>query len=223
MIEECLVVEIRIRGDGCPLADATAAAGADLEAAPPLLRPDGFALVRASTPVATEAALTAALDGDDRVRYLHRARGADAATYRFLSLAPCVVHDLTDAGLLVEALRYRDGEAHITGSVVGSTVLQGVLEAAGDRIGVSIERIHPLGPEVSGSPERRFDLTPAQEEALAVAHELGYFSVPRGATAGEVADRLGISKSAFLERLRRGQAGLVGQAVGEFERDGVAD
>ncbi|MFP4628968.1 MAG: helix-turn-helix domain-containing protein [Halobacteriales archaeon] len=211
MIEECLVVEIGIRGDGCPLSDATAATDATVETAPPLLRRDGYALVRATTP--RDADLTAALEGDDRVRYLHRARGAEAATYRFLSLEPCVVHDLTDAGLLVEGLRYRDGAARISGSVVGTEVLQGVLEAAGDRVGVTIERINPLGPEVAGSPARRFDLTPAQEAALLAALEAGYFEVPKAATAAAVAETLDISPSAFLERLRRGQANLVRQAL----------
>jgi predicted DNA binding protein len=40
---------------------------------------------------------------------------------------------------------------------------------------------------------------------------MGYFSVPRETTASEVAAELGISKSAFLERLRRGQDGLFAQ------------
>jgi predicted DNA binding protein len=43
---------------------------------------------------------------------------------------------------------------------------------------------------------------------------MGYFAVPRESTATEVADEIGISKSAFLERLRRGQAGLFRQLFG---------
>lgn len=46
-------------------------------------------------------------------------------------------------------------------------------------------------------------LTSAQREALVAALEMGYFEVPREATAGDVAERLGITKQAVSERLRR--------------------
>ena len=46
-------------------------------------------------------------------------------------------------------------------------------------------------------------LTEKQEELLAVAHEEGYFDVPRGISQDELADRLGVSKSAVSQRLRR--------------------
>lgn len=213
MIEECLVVEIRVDGDACPLADATAATGATVEAAPPVFRRDGNALLRFSVTHADEGSLAEVLEADDRIRYLHRASGAEVATYRCLSHDPCVVHDLADVGLLVEAIRYSAGEEYLTGSVVGTAVLEGVLEAAGAAGGVHIERINPLGAEVAGTPERQFDLTVAQEAALLAALEAGYFEIPKEATAAEVAAELSISKSAFLERLRRGQRALVDQAL----------
>lgn len=40
---------------------------------------------------------------------------------------------------------------------------------------------------------------------------MGYFEIPRKATASEVAAELEIGKSAFLERLRRGQTTLYTQ------------
>ncbi len=46
-------------------------------------------------------------------------------------------------------------------------------------------------------------LTRKQEELLSVAHEEGYFDVPRGISQDELADRLGVSKSAVSQRLRR--------------------
>jgi predicted DNA binding protein len=46
-------------------------------------------------------------------------------------------------------------------------------------------------------------LTPKQQELLAVAHEEGYFEVPRGISQDELADRLDVSKSAVSQRLRR--------------------
>ncbi|KTG11309.1 transcriptional regulator [Haloprofundus marisrubri] len=211
MREECLVVEFRVTGDDCPLAAASRATNTTIECEPPQLRGDGNVLLRFGA--ATNDELATTLDDDERLRYLHRATAEGRDTYRCLSKQPCIVHELTDVGFVAEALTYRDGEERFTGAVVGYDVLQGVLAAAGEAVGVTLERVYPLGPQAE-SAATRWDVTPAQEAALRTALEMGYFSVPKATTAAEVAERLGISKSAFLERLRRGQAGLLGQALG---------
>ncbi|MFB6193864.1 MAG: helix-turn-helix domain-containing protein [Halobaculum sp.] len=237
MIEECLVVAVRVTGDGCPLAAASRAAGVSVAAEPPSLRRDGNALLRFSaTP---DDGLAETLDADDRIRYLHRSRGGGAGRavggggsggsrssgggssggrsggaydeYRCLSLAPCVVHDLTDRGFMAESLTYDGGEGRFVGAVVGREVLGEVMEAAGDAVGVRLEQISPL--DTAGT-SGRWDLTPAQAAALRTAHRMDYFAVPKGATAEEVAGKLGIGKSAFLERLRRGQSSLFDQLFG---------
>ncbi|MFC5366221.1 helix-turn-helix domain-containing protein [Salinirubrum litoreum] len=234
MIEECLVVECRVTGDDCPLAAASREVGIRIECTPPQARADGNDLLHFSAPASDDLAAT--LDADDRIRYLHRSRGgrdgrgrhavgggeSDPAgtdptgrdDYRCLSKAPCVVHDLTNAGLVVESITYEDGAERYVGAVVGYDVLQGVLEAAGDTVGVTLERVYPLGPEEAGTPAGRWDVTPRQETAIRTALDMGYFAVPRETTASEVAEAIGISKSAFLERLRRGQAGLFRQVFG---------
>ena len=51
-------------------------------------------------------------------------------------------------------------------------------------------------------------LTAKQQELLTVAFEEGYFDVPRGISQDELADRLGVSKSAISQRLRRSIAEL---------------
>lgn len=211
MIEECLAVEFDVTGDDCPLAAATQHTSTEIECEPPQLRSDGNALLRFNAPPDDD--LAAALDADDRIRYLHRSRGSERDTYRCLSKAPCVVHTLTDAGFMAETLTYRDGEERHTGAVVGNEVLQGVMSAAGDAVGVRLRRVYPVGPEAP-TAEGRWGLTAAQAEALRAAFEMGYFAVPKDATASEVADAVGISKSAFLERLRRGQAALFGNVFG---------
>lgn len=217
MIEECLVVEFAVTGDDCPLGEATRATGAAVDCSPPLLRRDGNALLRFGADAPAEE-LAAHLEADDRVRYLHAATADDRRTFRCLSLHPCVVHDLADEGLVVESVRYRAGRETYTGAVVGPEVLEGVLEAAGEALGVTLERVHPLGAEDDDRPvARRWDVTPAQTDALRTALSMGYFEVPRRTTATEVAEELGISKSAFLERLRRGQAGLLGQVFGSSD------
>jgi len=44
---------------------------------------------------------------------------------------------------------------------------------------------------------------------------MGYFSVPREATAGDVADRLGVTKQAVSERLRRAMETAARRALRE--------
>lgn len=209
MIAECLSVEFRVEGDDCPLADASRTASVTVDCESPQLRADRNVLLRFSAPRSDD--LTAALDADDRIRYLHVAEANGRNNYRCLSKHPCVIHELTDAGFMVETLQYRDGVERYTGAVVGHDVLKGVLDTAGETVGVTLERIYPLGPKDEETVAQRWDITPRQEEAVRTALELGYFEVPRTATASDVADALGVSKSAFLERLHRAQNGLFSQ------------
>lgn len=209
MIDECLIVEFGVTGDDCPLAEVTREIGARIDARPPQRRSDGTDLLRFTA--TDDRALTTALDADDRIRYLHASATDGRINYRCLSRHPCIVHELTDAGFLVDSIQYRDGEERYAGAVVGYDVLEGVLEAAGETVGVALERVYPLGDEDEEAVAQRWDVTPAQEEALRLAYEMGYFSVPRETDASAVAAELGIGKSAFLERLRRGQAAVFGQ------------
>lgn len=55
-----------------------------------------------------------------------------------------------------------------------------------------------------GPRDRAVGLTPQQVEALSLALEAGYFSVPRGTTLVDLAEELDISDSAVSQRIRRG-------------------
>lgn len=57
-------------------------------------------------------------------------------------------------------------------------------------------------------------LTAKQQELLTAAYEAGYFDVPRGISQDELADRLGVSKSAVSQRLRRAMAELCEASFG---------
>lgn len=206
MISECLIVEFRITGDECPLSEATRATETDITAQPPQLRDDGNVLLQFSASPNDE--LVEILDSDDRIRYLHRSQTAERDNFRCLSKHPCIIHQLISSGLLVDSIEYRAGEALLTGAVVGRAVLKGVMETAGETVGVRLERVYQLEGDDDEPVASRWDLTPAQIESIQFALELNYFTVPREADASEVADAIGISKSAFLERLRRAQATL---------------
>lgn len=74
---------------------------------------------------------------------------------------------------------------------------------------LSISQVHREdGPHTS-----QWSLTPEQRQALVTAFEMGYFDVPRGATAAEVSDALEISDAAFSQRLRRATTNLVSNTV----------
>ncbi|RJT07579.1 helix-turn-helix domain-containing protein [Halococcus sp. IIIV-5B] len=67
--------------------------------------------------------------------------------------------------------------------------------------------------EFEGKPAGRYGLTDDQFEALRVAHEQGYFDIPRKATAKELAEEIGISHQALSERLRRGHDVLIEDTI----------
>ncbi|RQG93805.1 helix-turn-helix domain-containing protein [Natrarchaeobius chitinivorans] len=68
-----------------------------------------------------------------------------------------------------------------------------------DGISVSVEHLRVSDDGDDGV----VTLTEKQQTLLAVAYEEGYFDVPRGISQDELADRLGVSKSAISQRLRR--------------------
>ncbi|APW99257.1 bacterio-opsin activator [Halobiforma lacisalsi AJ5] len=56
-------------------------------------------------------------------------------------------------------------------------------------------------------------LTEKQQDLLLTAYEEGYFDVPRGISQDELADRIGVSKSAVSQRLRRAIGQLCGATL----------
>lgn len=55
----------------------------------------------------------------------------------------------------------------------------------------------------------RYGVTEAQREALRMACEFGYFSIPRESSLDEIATELDISTQALSTRLRRGHSNLI--------------
>jgi predicted DNA binding protein len=91
-------------------------------------------------------------------------------------------------------------------------------------VAVRLGRVYPQ-TDGRSDPVSRFGLTVAQREALVLAVDRGYFSVPRGATLGDIAATLGITEQAASERIRRGTdavltSALMGAARGADAADG---
>jgi len=53
-------------------------------------------------------------------------------------------------------------------------------------------------------------LTPAERKAMVSAYEMGYFDTPKKRGSEEIAEILGVSKTAFCSNLRRGEKKLIG-------------
>lgn len=60
----------------------------------------------------------------------------------------------------------------------------------------------------------RSSLSAEQREAVSLAYRQGYFDVPRNCTIQHLADEVGISDSAFSQRLRRGVGICVQETLG---------
>jgi len=60
-------------------------------------------------------------------------------------------------------------------------------------------------------------LTEKQAKALKTALDNGYYRMPRGATAGEIAERAGIPRTSFVDHLRKAENKVL-QAVGPYLR-----
>jgi len=73
-------------------------------------------------------------------------------------------------------------------------------------IPIEITAVHALLPV----PDDAHDLTDAQQEALLLAYERGYFDSPRSTSLEEIATELGITQQSLSSRLRRGHRRLIG-------------
>ena len=203
MIDEFLKVAFKVTGDDCPLMEASEAAETIIEAQPPQRRSDGNVLLKFSAP--KNEALREHLDGDDRIQFLHVAESDDHDIFRCLSKQPCVVQELVDGGFLADSIQYRYGEAIFYGAIVDREVLKGVVDRPEGDISVKLQHLYLVQTEANEAANWQWNVTDRQEECLRTAVEMGYFELPRQSNPEAVATELGISKSAFLERLRRAE------------------
>ncbi|MEF8826222.1 MAG: helix-turn-helix domain-containing protein [Halapricum sp.] len=77
-----------------------------------------------------------------------------------------------------------------------------------------ISIVDPSRDDVNSLSVDVSDVTEKQWEALEVAHELGHYSTQRGGNLSDIADVLGISKSAASQRLRAAEGKIMSAILG---------
>lgn len=163
-------------------------------------------LVALSLAAAVDAARLRAAEG---VEWVERLAGDDPASYLLkveagnadLSAPTEVVHDavaLDDDGATFSVVGPRDA--------VASHVRE-VDEAAP---GVTLTQF----TNYAGPRDALDALTARQREVVEVAHEAGYFEIPRTASVADVAETLELDPSTVGEHLQRAQRNLVSRLVG---------
>ncbi|RQG91308.1 bacterio-opsin activator [Natrarchaeobius halalkaliphilus] len=170
-------------------------------------RPIAFCWVRARN----RNRLESALDSDrtvneferichreDRTLYRLRQAGSGVQAYRrWVSDGGQLLECRASEGGWVIEMRFPDRESFVR----YHTFLED------ERVEFELLRLADGTDVVSSHASRT--VTESQREALEIAHEYGFFDVPRGTDLATIADHLGISTQAVSERLRRGQARLV--------------
>jgi len=104
------------------------------------------------------------------------------------------------------SIRLRDGTYRIRARVPDRSALAAFRTYCRDNeIPFQLERLY----QDSSSGEFAYGLTAAQQDALEVAYEQGYFDSPRETSLNAIADELDVSRQAVADRLRRGHKRLL--------------
>ena len=166
-----------------------------------------------------------AVDGDPKEAELSSSTDAEVTTittdtdrtrYRFerAERDDCACEAIERLGIPVTNVQARDGNLRVSFRTTDSSSVRQVIATLRDRFeGVRLLRLtqtdDPNGD--AAMPDSR--LTDRQREVIRRAHEMGYFEYPRGASAEDVAEELGIARSTFSEHLAAAQSKLVGSTV----------
>ena len=162
-----------------------------------------------------EAYVDALVDLDSVVDYTVTPVDDDAFYVYVDDVGDGVGQQLVDAvsqGSLVLAspLEYLD-DGRVQFTLVGESAdLRAAVDAIPDDIRVELDRAgeYDDGPAVDG-------LTDRQRAALDAAVDVGYYEVPREGSVEDVAERLDCSPGTASEHLRKAEATLASEAVGE--------
>jgi predicted DNA binding protein len=172
---------------------------------------------------ATPGAVLERVAADDRVEGARLIRSFETE-----ALLEVVLAESTPIGLFaapggkVVDLTVEDGRARLVGEFPPGLDVRTLVEAvAADYPSVELhskqERAEPTESSLAVERALEDELTDKQRSVLRGAYHAGYFEWPRGSTAEELADSMGVSSPTLHNHLRRAQQKLVGTALDEEE------
>lgn len=144
------------------------------------------------------------------------------ALVEFVVSGDCPLLSLTDDGATVDEATIENGEARVLAECAYDTDLRALVE----RLTEAFPDTRLVGKQATergastvdgfkqGATER---LTDRQRAALRAAYFGGYFDWPRGSTAEEVADAMGVSSPTLHNHLRKGQRELLELLFEDYE------
>ncbi|MFC6716494.1 helix-turn-helix domain-containing protein [Natrialbaceae archaeon GCM10025810] len=124
----------------------------------------------------------------------------------------CACEIVEQSGVPLTSIRARDGTLLLSFRTLELEAIAEIVDNLREYAdGVVVEELTQTGDESTADPVLvdRSELTDRQREILETAHEMGYFSYPKGANATDVAEELGVARSTFTEHLAAAQTKLM--------------
>ncbi|MEF8780070.1 MAG: bacterio-opsin activator domain-containing protein [Haloferacaceae archaeon] len=136
---------------------------------------------------------------------------SDGCLYRItVSETNSIVSTLAQYGGAVRSLSVRDGEGRLRAEFSETADVRSVVEAVrGNHRGAELvgRRKRDRTPDTHGQFRGRIEdsLTDRQLEAIQLAHFGGFFDWPRATSGEQLAGKMGVCQSTYLQHLRAGQ------------------
>lgn len=158
------------------------------------------------------AAAKAALETHPAVTDALRIPGTDPARFQVIADGPVPEAVLAEPGVLVTETTVSSAGVALSFEAAVTQDLEVLTDRLAETFGrttVELMLTHEEGPDGWPDRFRRAELTDKQATALRAAYHHGYFDQPRGHSAEEIAETLGVSHARFLEHLHRAQQKLL--------------
>lgn len=218
-MDQDLLAEFRLTSSSLPLIDLAAAIANTRIQLNELVGADHAVLlcwIETDSPESVEAALDteASIAGWTLLeisggRRLYRLRMAESVEVR-----PPIFEEFIERGVTPIHATILDDGCIMRARFPDRSTLAEYREACDDR-GMSF-RLEGLHRPTAGSEDVGLSLsglTPKQRESVLLAHEEGYYDVPRKTNLANLSDRLDISQRSLSDRLRRAERDLVATAI----------
>ena len=135
----------------------------------------------------------------------------------------CICPAFRQNDCVVDIRTFRDGAMLVSVAVPSRRALRDIVSSLRDRgASVRLEQILPLSPQ--SEDDRRIELdaksiTEKQREAIDTAVRTGYYATPRRAGLDDLADELGVSRSAVSQRLNAAESKLAREFISADGQD----